>query len=240
MYFLGLASPSEVTPIAFVQNGVTSQITIDEIVAANGVRTPAYANGQTRVFRVPTFVVKRSGDTVSDAQLQKLQNVLFRWQSRFYRETGGRAHANLTLDGTCSYTLSASSIRPAAVAATGSISVIADPGCAWTATTTDSFITVTSGASGTANGTLSYAIAANANANKSHRHDHHRRSAVHCDSAGSSAAAGGGEVTTARPPHPPSAPSPPKSRRRRALDEKVARRLPGLESRLRGRIETCI
>jgi hypothetical protein len=165
MYFLGLASPSEVTPIAFVQNGVTSQITIDEIVAANGVRTPVYANGQTRVFRVPAFVVKRSGESVSDAQLQQLQNVLFRWQSRFYRETGGRARANLTLDGGCSYTLSASSIRPASTATTGRISVIADNGCAWTAASADSFITVTSGASGTANGTVSYAISANANAN---------------------------------------------------------------------------
>jgi hypothetical protein len=165
MYFLGLASPSEVTPITFVQNGVTSQITIDEIVAANGVRTPAYANGQTRVFRVPTFVVKRSGETVSDAQLQQLQNVLFRWQSRFYRETGGRARANLTLDGGCSYTLSASGIRPAATAATGSISVLADNGCPWTATTSDSFITVTAGGSGTANGTVSYSITANASAN---------------------------------------------------------------------------
>jgi len=64
-----------------------------------------------RPRRVPTFVVKRSGETVTDAQLQQLQNVLFRWQSRFYRETGGRARANLTLDGGCSYTLSASSIR---------------------------------------------------------------------------------------------------------------------------------
>jgi hypothetical protein len=165
MYFLGLASPAEVTPITFVQNGTTSQITIDQIVAANGVRTPAYAAGQTRVFRVPTFVVKRSGENVSDAQLQQLQNMLFRWQSRFYRETGGRARANLTLDGTCSYTLSASSARPASTAATGSINVIADNGCSWTATTSDSFITVTSGGSGTANGTVSYSIAANASAN---------------------------------------------------------------------------
>jgi hypothetical protein len=165
MYFLGLASPAEVTPITFVQNGATSQITIDEIVAANGVRTPAYANGQTRVFRVPTFVVKRSGENVTDAQLQQLQNVLFRWQSRFYRETGGRARANLTLDGGCSYTLSASSIRPAFAAATGNISVLADNACPWTATSNDSFITVTSGGSGTANGTVSYSITANASAN---------------------------------------------------------------------------
>ncbi len=165
MYFLGLASPAEVSPITFVQDSGTSQITIDQIVAANGPRTPAYAAGQTRVFRVPTFVVKRIGENVSDAQLQQLQNVLYRWQSRFYRETGGRARGNLTLDGSCSYTISASSIRPASAAATGIISVIADGGCPWSATASDSFITVTSGGSGIGVGLVSYSIAPNASAN---------------------------------------------------------------------------
>ena len=111
MYFMGLATPAEVTPITFVQNGTTSQITIDEIIAANGARTPAYTAGQLRVFRVPTFVVKRQNETVSDSQLQQLQNLLFRWQSRFWRETNGRARANLTLDGSCSYTLSSTSLK---------------------------------------------------------------------------------------------------------------------------------
>jgi hypothetical protein len=160
MYFMGLASPAEVTPITFIQNGVTSQITIDEIVAANGTRTPAYVPGQQKVFRVPAFVVKRQGESVSDSQLQQLQNLLFRWQSRFWRETAARARANTTLDGSCSYTLSATSVKPVSSGASGSVSVFADPGCTFTASTTDSWITVNANASG-----ANYVVAANASAN---------------------------------------------------------------------------
>ena len=165
MYFMGLATPAEVTPITFVQNSTTSQITIDQVIAANGARTPAYTTGQLRVFRVPTFVVKRQGETVSDSQLQQLQNLLFRWQSRFWRETSGRARANLSLDGGCSYTLSATSLKTAFSAGRGSINVMADAGCAWTASSSDSWISITSGGSGTGDGKANYSLAANASAN---------------------------------------------------------------------------
>jgi len=161
MYFLGLAAPAEVAPITFVQNGAPTTITIDQVIAANGSRTPAYAAGAKRVFRVPAFVVRRATDVVSDAQLQQLQNVLFRWQSRFWQETGGRARANLTIDGGCSYTLSASSTLAIQASATGSISVLADPGCTWTASSSDSWITITSGSIGTGDGTVTYTTAAN-------------------------------------------------------------------------------
>ncbi len=166
MYFLGLASPAEVTPITFIQNGNTSQITIDQIIAANGPRTPAYVSGQTRLYRVPTFVVQRSGEGNIDAQVQQLQGVLWRWQSRFWRETGGRARANLTLDGSCSFTFSATSVMPAATPAiTGSINVMSDAGCGWTASSSDAWLTITSGGSGTGDGTLNYSIAANPSPN---------------------------------------------------------------------------
>jgi len=159
MYFLGLASPAEVTPITFVQTSGTSQITIDQVVAANGPRTPSYG-GQLKVFRVPAFVVKRQGETVSDAQLQQLQNLLFRWQSRFWRETGGRARSNTTLDGGCSYTLSASSVKIVSDGATGSVNVFVEPGCTVTASTTDPWISVSVNGSGAAN----YTVGANASA----------------------------------------------------------------------------
>jgi hypothetical protein len=165
MYFLGLASPAEVTPITFVQNGNTSQITIDQIIAANGPRTPAYVSGQTRLYRVPTFVVQRNGEGNIDAQVQQLQNVLWRWQSRFWRETGGRARANQTLDGSCSFTFSATSVMPTATATVGSIDVMSDAGCGWTSSSSDSWLTITSGGSGTGDGKLNYSIAANASAN---------------------------------------------------------------------------
>jgi len=165
MYFLGLASPAEVTPITFNQNGNTSQITIDQIIAANGPRTPAYVSGQTRLYRVPTFVVQRNNEGNIDAQVQQLQGVLWRWQSRFWRETGGRARANLTLDGSCSFTFSATSVMPAATATTGSINVMSDAGCGWSASSSDSWLTITAGGSGTGDGKLSYSIAANPSPN---------------------------------------------------------------------------
>jgi hypothetical protein len=161
MYFLGLATPGEVTPVTFVQNNTPAQITIDQVIAANGPRTPAYVAGQKRVFRVPTFIVRRPADVISDAQLQQLQELLFRWQSRFWRETGGRARANLAIDGGCSFTLSATSVKTAPASATGTVNVFADPGCAWTASRTDGWITITSGASGTGDGSVTYTTAAN-------------------------------------------------------------------------------
>ncbi len=159
MYFLGLASPAEVTPITFVQSSGTSQITIDQVVAANGPRTPSYG-GQQKVFRVPAFVVKRQGETVSDAQLQQLQNLLFRWQSRFWRETGGRARSNTTLDGGCSYTLSASSVKVVSGGSTGSVNVFVEPGCTVTASTSDPWISVNVNGAGAAN----YVVGTNASA----------------------------------------------------------------------------
>jgi uncharacterized protein (TIGR03437 family) len=63
---------------------------------------------------------------------------------------------------TCTYSLSPSSASPGATQATGSITVTAGTGCAWTATSNaTSWITITAGASGSGNGTVSYTVAAN-------------------------------------------------------------------------------
>ena len=161
MYLMGLAAPSEVAPITFVQGSLSTTITIDQVIAANGPRTPAYSPASTRTFRVPTFVVKRQGESVSDAQLQQLQSLIFRWQSRFWHETGGRARANTTLDGGCAYTLSSTTGKPLLGGGAGSVDVLTDAACAWTAATSDAWITVTAGANGSGNGTVRYGIAAN-------------------------------------------------------------------------------
>jgi hypothetical protein len=159
MYFMGLAASSEVPPVTFLNNGVKQQITIDRVIAANGVRTPSWT-GAMRVFIVPTFVVKRKGETIDDAQLQTLQSLMARWQSRFWRETGGRARANIAADWGCSYTLSATNALVAAAAGTASVRIFGDAGCSWTATTSEAWITVTSG-SGSGDGKVSYSVATN-------------------------------------------------------------------------------
>lgn len=61
----------------------------------------------------------------------------------------------------CSYSISPTSQSFTASGGTGSVSVTATSGCSWTAATNDSWITITSGSSGSGNGTVSYSVASN-------------------------------------------------------------------------------
>jgi uncharacterized repeat protein (TIGR03803 family) len=65
----------------------------------------------------------------------------------------------------CTYELTSSSASPSAAGGAATVGVIAPSGCAWTATTNNSFITITSGSSGSGNGTVHYTVAANASTN---------------------------------------------------------------------------
>jgi hypothetical protein len=62
----------------------------------------------------------------------------------------------------CTYTASPTSNGLTASGGTGSVGVTAGSGCGWTGVSNASWITVTSGASGTGNGTVNYSVAANA------------------------------------------------------------------------------
>jgi hypothetical protein len=61
----------------------------------------------------------------------------------------------------CTYTISPTSDTVDSSAGKENISITAPGGCSWTATSNASFLTITSGASGTGNGTTTYTIAAN-------------------------------------------------------------------------------
>ena len=61
----------------------------------------------------------------------------------------------------CAFSLSPTSVTVPAATSTGSVSVTAGSGCAWTAVSNDAWITVTGGASGTGDGTVSYSVATN-------------------------------------------------------------------------------
>jgi kumamolisin len=66
--------------------------------------------------------------------------------------------------GGCTYTLSPAIQSFATSGGTGSFTISASSTCAWTALPSDSWITVTSGTSGSGNGTVSYTVAANTGA----------------------------------------------------------------------------
>jgi hypothetical protein len=61
----------------------------------------------------------------------------------------------------CTYTLSATSQSVSSIAGTGTFGVTTRSDCGWTANTTTSWLTITSGKTGTGNGTIGYSFAAN-------------------------------------------------------------------------------
>lgn len=68
--------------------------------------------------------------------------------------------------GTCSFSISPTSASFAAAGGTQAVTVTTQAGCNWTAASNNSFITVTSGASGSGSGTVNYAVAANTGASR--------------------------------------------------------------------------
>jgi uncharacterized delta-60 repeat protein len=68
--------------------------------------------------------------------------------------------------GSCTYTIVPGGVVAPAGGATGTITVTAGTGCAWTATSNVPWATITSGASGSGNGTVGYSITANTGATR--------------------------------------------------------------------------
>lgn len=66
----------------------------------------------------------------------------------------------------CTFTIAPLNQSFTSAAGTGSVTVTANTGCNWAATANDSWITVTSGSSGSGNGTVNYSVTANAGQNQ--------------------------------------------------------------------------
>jgi hypothetical protein len=67
----------------------------------------------------------------------------------------------------CTYGIAPTSANPPAAGVTGAtVTVTATTGCAWTATSNAGFLTITGGASGSGNGTVTYNVAANSGASQ--------------------------------------------------------------------------
>lgn len=63
--------------------------------------------------------------------------------------------------GTCTFSINPTGASVAATSGTGGVSVTASAGCAWTAASNSAFITVTGGAGGSGNGTVTYSYTSN-------------------------------------------------------------------------------
>ncbi len=79
----------------------------------------------------------------------------------------GSATLSIAVSNACSFTLSPANNSFLNIGGTGSVSVIAPGGCGWTAATNSSWLTITSGSSGSGNGTVNFSIAANTESGRS-------------------------------------------------------------------------
>ncbi len=68
---------------------------------------------------------------------------------------------NFTVTPNCGYAISPTSQVFSSTGGRGTVGVVADSGCSWTATSNAPWLTITSGSSGSGAGTLAYAVAAN-------------------------------------------------------------------------------
>jgi hypothetical protein len=73
----------------------------------------------------------------------------------------GRLLLGAPPSGSCTYSISPASASFAAAGGNGQVTVTAQSGCTWSATSQSSWISVTSGASGSGNGTVRYSVQSN-------------------------------------------------------------------------------
>jgi fibronectin type 3 domain-containing protein len=80
---------------------------------------------------------------------------------RYGRESGFSKEVSTTTSSLCTYTIAPASQSFTASGGSGTAGVTASAGCKWSASSAASWVTITSGSSGTANGTVRYSVAAN-------------------------------------------------------------------------------
>lgn len=128
-YLMGLRGPGEVAPTFYVDNANTSRtalprvgvtirgtrrdVTVDEIIAAEGRRTPDDTVAQ-RLFRFAFILVVPPGAELGAEELEQLETYRAEFEHYFHRAAGGRAWA-----GTSLHRMLRSSLWPAAGALAG-------------------------------------------------------------------------------------------------------------------------
>ncbi|HVQ37626.1 MAG TPA: M36 family metallopeptidase, partial [Pyrinomonadaceae bacterium] len=135
-------------------------------------------NGMKFTPNRPSFLNARDGILQADQSMNASANRCAIWTVFARHGMGlsavgndGTTHTAATdlptdCGGTCTYSINPISASQPAAGGTGSVTVTAGAGCAWTAVSNATFITVTSGSSGSGNGTVNYSVAANSGASR--------------------------------------------------------------------------
>jgi hypothetical protein len=168
---LSLAIPSATLGMQLVSNNTF--FNGSNAKAANGNQNARLETHDFAFYGFPgtnVFVPGSSYSHLDDVEYSSSPNGLQTWQlasNEVYTDPGpvmrgvlqdlGWAFSNTV----CPYTLSARSTNAPAAGGTASVTVTAGTGCAWTAVSNSAFVTITEGANGSGNGTVTYSVAAN-------------------------------------------------------------------------------
>ncbi len=111
-YLMGLRSPAEVAPTFYVNNsnvsrstlprinvtlhGARRDVTVDELITAEGRRTPDETVSQ-RLFRFAFILVTQAGAEPKAEELEQLETYRAAFEPYFHRAAGERAWADATL-----------------------------------------------------------------------------------------------------------------------------------------------
>jgi hypothetical protein len=193
LYFMGLLPPDQVGEELVFTNqeqartlqcngqlftGEVLRLKSSDIVNAAGPRVPNASNSPKR-FNIATIVVSKDG-LLSEEEMayysffarraEEMREVPFHLGFTkstaipFSISTGGRGSLNTKINMTgCSYLLSPQSQFFEISSSSTSVNVTAGSGCNWTAASNASWITITSGSTGSGNGAVNISIAANMN-----------------------------------------------------------------------------
>jgi hypothetical protein len=126
LYLMGLLAPDAVAPFFFIDSptdpgggtvpppdnavcfrpgtdtpfnvdGTKVDVTIDDIIATNGARSPTFAASQKN-FKMAFVILAQNGTTPSQAQVDQLEVYRAAWETYFAQETGGLGSADACID----------------------------------------------------------------------------------------------------------------------------------------------
>ncbi|MBX3294047.1 MAG: carboxypeptidase regulatory-like domain-containing protein [Acidobacteria bacterium] len=155
MFFTGTATTYTISGRAYDGNGTGIPNVEINVGGGSNAATMTDADGNYSIAGLPAdapYVVSATKEDVDLANNPKIIDTLI----------GDRPNVDFTTDGDCLFSIDPTLQNYTNAGGSGSIAVTAnDSQCDWTAVSNDAWITVTSGASGSGNGTVEYSVTAN-------------------------------------------------------------------------------
>lgn len=92
----GVAQPGDGPQVGVVIGGTRVDVTIEQVIAAEGARVPKSADAP-KVFKMAFVLLAREGEPPTQESIDKLQMIRQRWQTFFKDATDGKGKANTKL-----------------------------------------------------------------------------------------------------------------------------------------------